>query len=1146
MGGSVPMIAFLHTNAKLPWQQFRKGLVGQTPFKKCAMRQWAAILLVTAVVLSAPTSTLAQGPASVFSIAVLQTSSPLSQMQRQGVEAAVRALAPAGISLNFVDTNAKDVVNWLNDNRESYGLVLGPAEDWLLAQVMQENPDPGIPILSPLTIREFEIQPKGWFFRTNASSWARAAKLDSYIRLRRVAAVFEDSEMWRRTAAIFSSGERGESFPYKRIPLGSPVRPDNPGGSQQDGVVSIGGDLAAIASQLRDFRAEAVAIFADPAVFAPLRERLDATSVWGRTYSPLLLSIIDPRELAVVPDRLIFLSALPEPREFAGSLAQGQCRIQQPMTEAAALSYDAMALVIQVVQERKPTTGEQFRDYLAEMFTRGGSFRGPCTNMAFLGQGRSYVPLVGYEKMASSIRQTVPPLSLSGRLVLNVYGYGPALILVFFIGWSAAFANYEVNRFGIWDFPSPPSLAATVLVATSRLVTLLAICIPFIIYGTAWDSFPVAFGIALGFEVVYRVAVFETPKGLVIGPSGLTEMFLAQFARLVARWQYKDYTAAVNILALSNTQEALDQTVRAAISAIKDEHLRRRVEKKLGARLEEQDTVYAKRRVLADTLLQRLRWDQLIERGCVPSRYFNKDALEDPEPVVRLGADYFERHDLGVDDLDRLIRSRLGGRPTSFSVAYERGLLEGEAEARERQRLAERMRFIVHLFGPEYVKDHLDEMDKEICDLKRMSPAQVPRPTSAERVELPMLALLRLELENIRCFRRLSLDFSFDRGGRPWTMLLGDNGLGKTTILRAIAMALCDQPSAAAFMKSLTGELLRQETHAGSIRVELGLGDGSGPGVWSKTTLTRSHDGTVQLSQSRSSWFPRDRLFVCGYGAQRRAFGTGDYSSYAIEVAMRTLFFGDAQLQNPELVLRRMESAGQDMMLIRRRLESVLLLPEESAQISSTGIAIRGPWGQFVPAGAIGDGYLATLSWLSDLLGWAFFFRPGFLSSDISGIVLIDEIEKHLHPKWQREIVRQLTRQFPKVQFVATTHSPVCAGGLADLEREEHGMMYRFWNTASGAVEGESLLPFRGWTYDQIMTSKAFGLPVPRDVTTQEIVTKLRSAREAGEPEKVEEMRAALRSRSRQAAEDERAHEVREEIDRKLGEVREFIKKAES
>ena len=43
-------------------------------------------------------------------------------------------------------------------------------------------------------------------------------------------------------------------------------------------------------------------------------------------------------------------------------------------------------------------------------------------------------------------------------------------------------------------------------------------------------------------------------------------------------------------------------------------------------------------------------------------------------------------------------------------------------------------------------------------------------------------------------------------------------------------------------------------------------------------------------------------------------------------------------------------------------------------------------------------------------------------------VVLIDELDLHLHPKWQRQIVRDLTAAFPKCQFIATTHSPQIIG----------------------------------------------------------------------------------------------------------------------
>ena len=48
--------------------------------------------------------------------------------------------------------------------------------------------------------------------------------------------------------------------------------------------------------------------------------------------------------------------------------------------------------------------------------------------------------------------------------------------------------------------------------------------------------------------------------------------------------------------------------------------------------------------------------------------------------------------------------------------------------------------------------------------------------------------------------------------------------------------------------------------------------------------------------------------------------------------------------------------------------------------------------------------------------------------AEAEAVVLIDEIDLHLHPKWQRQIVRNLTAAFPRCQFIATTHSPQVIG----------------------------------------------------------------------------------------------------------------------
>lgn len=65
-----------------------------------------------------------------------------------------------------------------------------------------------------------------------------------------------------------------------------------------------------------------------------------------------------------------------------------------------------------------------------------------------------------------------------------------------------------------------------------------------------------------------------------------------------------------------------------------------------------------------------------------------------------------------------------------------------------------------------------------------------------------------------------------------------------------------------------------------------------------------------------------------------------------------------------------------------------------------------------------------------------------------SGVVLIDEIELHLHPKWQREIIPALTRTFPNCQFIVTTHSPqviseVKPEGIYILEKADEGIIAR-------------------------------------------------------------------------------------------------------
>ena len=79
-------------------------------------------------------------------------------------------------------------------------------------------------------------------------------------------------------------------------------------------------------------------------------------------------------------------------------------------------------------------------------------------------------------------------------------------------------------------------------------------------------------------------------------------------------------------------------------------------------------------------------------------------------------------------------------------------------------------------------------------------------------------------------------------------------------------------------------------------------------------------------------------------------------------------------------------------------------------------------------------------------------------------ILLIDEIENHLHPTWQRRVIPALLDHFPNLQIFATTHSPFVVAGLKSgqvhlLNRDENGIVTATTNT-------EDII---GWTADQIL-----------------------------------------------------------------------------
>jgi predicted ATP-binding protein involved in virulence len=387
--------------------------------------------------------------------------------------------------------------------------------------------------------------------------------------------------------------------------------------------------------------------------------------------------------------------------------------------------------------------------------------------------------------------------------------------------------------------------------------------------------------------------------------------------------------------------------------------------------------------------------------------------------------------------------------------------------------------------------DKLKNLDKLISVIKS--------PSSKDKVISPVnrngfgknqeLFISKLEIKNIKCFKELAIDFKHQQIDR-WTMLLGDNAIGKSTLLKCIALGLCNASDAAALTRisDMNSEFVRAGETEGSITIELQRGKLSKTSRKKYTiitTITKDAAGTSEeISQvakpsSPDEKFPWADIFVCGYGASRSQEADTSHERYKIFEAVQSLFSHEARLQNPELILLRQDPEVR--ILLQEKLQSILMLDDEDYQIDAgkTGLNVVGPWGK-VNFNKLSDGYRSTTLWVLDFLGWLIYAGRLGDSNEIGGILIIDELEQHLHPRWQRNIVELLRRQFPKTQIIASTHTPLVAAGVADIDESCLLKLERNENNEIQIVTIDQT-EIAGKRADQILTSPAFDLLTTRN-----------------------------------------------------------------
>jgi energy-coupling factor transporter ATP-binding protein EcfA2 len=278
-----------------------------------------------------------------------------------------------------------------------------------------------------------------------------------------------------------------------------------------------------------------------------------------------------------------------------------------------------------------------------------------------------------------------------------------------------------------------------------------------------------------------------------------------------------------------------------------------------------------------------------------------------------------------------------------------------------------------------------------------------------------------ITVRGIRCFGPEQTLKLLDRQGNParWTVLLGDNGVGKTTLLQALAMvAPVNTPDFVEEQKTSglrpgTASLIEQlestpvvQDHVAFRLFSMNMIRGEPNVVITGELHYKATIESIERRETSSSIkfdgedmvhiIPSLSAFYVGYGASRR-IGAGSLD-VAKDNPFTSLFDDDAPLRDAE--------------------EWLIFADYAAKKESSSTKKVRAE---------------ADMAWMIDLAARMFEAYPDSKNPLAEpAVVLVDEIDLHLHPKWQRELLAHLTERFPQTQFIAAAHSPLVVQAAPD------------------------------------------------------------------------------------------------------------------
>lgn len=378
-----------------------------------------------------------------------------------------------------------------------------------------------------------------------------------------------------------------------------------------------------------------------------------------------------------------------------------------------------------------------------------------------------------------------------------------------------------------------------------------------------------------------------------------------------------------------------------------------------------------------------------------------------------------------------------------------------------------------------------------------------------------------ITIENLRCFGKARLELQYPGKKQETTpklpninLLLGNNGTGKTTILKALALAAlsrviaqsgfvpyrlvrrADAPSNPIKEAVITAEVLlhRQDLGApssGSPRQETVSVRVVRRGETHEEIMPANGDhaaSEVAPDVWEGMYDDKSPAFlIVGYGASRRVEYSKNVDPTAQQKSRLLRYQRVAGLFESHIALVPLTVwlPGFQKLNPGRHKQVVNLID----RLLPEGASFTGEYqdeeylfelnGSKTPFGALSDGYRAYIGWIADLL---YHICMGSSSGaklvDNYGLVLVDEIDLHLHPEWQRSVTASLSAALPNIQFVFSTHSPIVAGSL----NKENIFVIETESTGASTVHQYEERIY-GLDAEQVLLSSYFNLKTTRAQT---------------------------------------------------------------